>query len=224
MCNDTAVLGFARSDHLQDDHIPGQTCTKGHVCRLRWSTASRYDVLVLNRGIHIVPDARLAHETLELASRLRAMPPTSTLIWRTTVPGHENCTEASQPLAAYAPSPGHMYGWDQVERQNEIVFSTFESVMPGRLHYLDAYELSLTRADRHRVQETIHVSPTGRLEKVKHDCLHYCLPGPPDDWNMLLKIILRGAANDEGAGYCAPACAESEQRPAVALATREQKD
>ena len=149
-------------------------------------------MLVLNRGIHIATDAALTRDTYELAALLRAMPLTQEIIWRSTVPGHENCTEGSQPLAEYRPSPGHKYGWDQVARQNELVFSIFESAIPGRMHYLDAYEISLMRADRHRVRDTMYVTANGRMDKVRGDCLHYCLPGPPDDWNMLLKVILTG--------------------------------
>lgn len=67
-------------------------------------------------------------------------------------------------------------------------------MIPGRVHYLEAYELSKTRADRHRVMTSFHANTAGKIVPVKEDCLHYCLPGPPDDWNALLKEVLLGAA------------------------------
>ena len=27
---------------------------------------------------------------------------------------------------------------------------------------------------------------------MKPDCLHYCLPGPPDEYNLVLKRVLAG--------------------------------
>lgn len=120
-CNGTVVLGFARSDHLQDTSI-GERCLPMQHCLLNWEAVRQYDTLVLNRGVHIVPDATLARQTRQLATRLRDRNGHQRIIWRTTVPGHENCTVASQPLRAYHVPPGHRYGWDQVERQNDLIF------------------------------------------------------------------------------------------------------
>ena len=51
--------------------------------------------------------------------------------------------------------------------------------------YLDAFELSNQRIDRH----IGHIHRSGG-KGYTDDCLHYCLPGPPDDWNALLKELI----------------------------------
>ena len=69
--------------------------------------------------------------------------------------------------------------------EDDLIFEVLESLAPGRVIYLDAHELSNQRIDRHIGQ--IHRSQ-GR--GYMDDCLHYCLPGPPDDWNALLKELM----------------------------------
>ena len=32
------------------------------------------------------------------------------------------------------------------------------------------------------------------------DCLHYCLPGPPDDWNRVLRVLLLQSPAAAGPG------------------------
>jgi len=52
--------------------------------------------------------------------------------------------------------------------------------MPRPLNVLDAFSVSKDRGDAHIGQYT-----TIQGNSID-DCLHWCLPGPPDDWNALL--------------------------------------
>ena len=85
------------------------------------------------------------------------------------------------------PSPNGTYGWDLVEEQNTLVQSIFEHDAPGRLLYLDTFSVANTRADGHVVKKTkFMVTPEGnKVSYPVKDCLHYCLPGPVDIWNVL---------------------------------------
>ena len=156
------------------------------------SQAADADVLVLNRGLHVVEDRLLEHQVSRLAHELRGLldeRPSVQIYWRTSVAGHQNCTHASKLLEdAYTPSMGHRYHWDMVGPQNELVRTTLDAVV--HVEYIDASTLSNRRADRHAgYRKRLHGAPV-------LDCLHYCAPGPVDDWNALLATLLlhrRGA-------------------------------
>ena len=52
------------------------------------------------------------------------------------------------------------------------------------MHFIDAYTIGRMRIDRHR---EFYAGRFGNHE----DCLHYCIPGPPDEWNALMLEMLR---------------------------------
>lgn len=144
-------------------------------------------VLVMNSGLHVRPTQAVERHTRLLARWLRLLPSSIRLIWRTGVPGHIDCTSHSEPLTAdYAPPTGHKYMWDRVAPHDELRRTIFEKELPGRLAYLDAAAVSNRRADRHLV---LHKREAGAVPPDP-DCLHYCLPGPPDDWNRVLGAML----------------------------------
>lgn len=202
VCGGAGAIGFMRSDHLIERR-DGKRCPTG-VCQLNWTRAAQaYDTFVINRGAHMVPDAELAAHLSAMARTLRPLP--HTLVWRMSVPGHEGCTTADRPLPSrFTPPSGSAYGWDQFERQNELAYRVLESVAPGRFLYLDADELSNTRADRHVGTKVKRAVPlyTGvgyaGLAPTAIDCLHYCLPGPPDEWNAFLLFVLLRAPPRSG--------------------------
>ena len=72
---------------------------------------------------------------------------------------------------------------DDVEAHDAVRRSHFEALLPGRVRYIDAATIANARADRHMIQ--------GRWGGGSLDCLHYCLPGPPDTYNLVLKRLLR---------------------------------
>lgn len=112
------------------------------------------------------------------------------VIYRTSVPGHSRCQEARAPLQRrYVPEQGHAFHWDDVEAHDAVRRSRFEALLPGRVRYIDAATIANARADRHMIQ--------GRWGGGSFDCLHYCLPGPPDTYNLVLKRLLRESSPPE---------------------------
>ncbi|KAJ8599042.1 hypothetical protein CTAYLR_007695 [Chrysophaeum taylorii] len=176
------VCGGARVAYIRNDlltEMEGSADLRG--CDFCWPfkyQLQNYDVLVFNRGIHVVDTLRLVDQTREFAKYIlesKRAKGRQLLFWRTTVPGHADCGEHPSDVnpKVYTPRPHHRYKWDVVQGQN--VHVALESFGPHLFHYIDAYYISNRRRDR-------HVS--------KSDCLHYCLPGPPDDWNDHLLTTL----------------------------------
>lgn len=185
-CNNRTLVGYIRNDDLYE-HPEGAKRHGASNFRTWWATSYAYTTLVLNRGAHPVTEAQLVEQMSAAATRIAQHP--AKIIWRTNVPGHETCLDARRPLTKrYVPSNTSRfasYKWHQFQRRNDLIFEILESIAPGRTIYLDAHELSNSRADRH----------IGRIHRAQgkgysEDCLHYCLPGPPDDWNALLKELL----------------------------------
>ena len=87
--------------------------------------------------------------------------------------------------------PGYCIGDepDDGEAHDAVRRSHFEALLPGRVRYIDAATIANARADRHMIQ--------GRWGGGSLDCLHYCLPGPPDTYNLVLKRLLRESSPPE---------------------------
>lgn len=66
--------------------------------------------------------------------------------------------------------------------------AVLEAALPGRVRYIDAATIANARADRHLVRKVFSYQAPD-----KRDCLHYCLPGPPDTYNLVLKRLLANA-------------------------------
>lgn len=223
LCGGSARVAFIRNDHLLE--LPPEARWLNSTDATGWTAASVYyppmhmpflarardaDVVILNRGVHYVDDTTLQAQTSALAQELaraarqraRSQPgrPAQRLFWRTSVPGHANCTSRSTLLPKpYVPPPGYgdhsrgaaagdqsappgrQYGWEHVAGQNALVRTALEAKLGGAIEFLDAARLSNRRADRHALW--------GGSATVK-DCLHYCSPGPVDDWNALLAHAL----------------------------------
>ena len=128
------------------------------------------DVLVLNRGAHYVSDDELlGHLNNTLFSQLndwqercRLNDKKCLLIWRTSVPGHPNCTQFTKPsdsvkeMEELILQGGGHFHWDQFKEQNELVLEAFQRT---NLSYkvMDSYHVNILRPDLHR---------------GKDDCLH----------------------------------------------------
>ena len=160
---------------------------------LPWLNA---DTIVLNAGLHMLP-AHTVQRHARLLARWLSQRSFRNIVWRTGVPGHANCIRHNdEPLRhPYAPPVGHRYGWDSVAPHDALRREIFEQELPGRVQYLDAATISDRRADRHLIapKESSTSLPSSTSARAQADCLHYCLPGPPDDWNRVLRAILLGA-------------------------------
>ena len=200
VCRGTAHLAFVRSDRLDVyrygklfESLPSVMAPDPF--RKPFSNfianSDEFDAVVLNRGIHVVNDTYLVSGVRELATfldkehrRRKRLGKHLDIFWRTTATGHKHCSRFTEPLV-YRHVPSSLYGWDKVEHQNELTRSALVEVLGNRVNFVDAFELSNLRPDR-------HVGYRRRVGSTILDCLHYCLPGPPDDWNALLVTLLDG--------------------------------
>ena len=201
-CGGKVRINYIRNDELSDRSFEGgcHSVTRGplastKLCRPFTSSKllADYDTLVLNTGAHMPTTSTfrmnemVVNRTRQLATWLRNTK--HKLIWRTGVPGHVDCDKYSGPLEtgshiAYPQrdSPQYRYRWDRIEPNDKIRARIFEEVLPGRVRFLDAAALTRGRPDQHLLK--------GRFGGGKKDCLHYCLPGPIDTWNMVLARML----------------------------------
>jgi hypothetical protein len=130
------------------------------------------DVLVLNRGAHYVPDDQLIgdmHRTIfpqleDWQNACRLKNKDCVLIWRTTVPGHPNCRNYTEPTNSVDEMEellrnASVHGWEKFAGQNELVLNALQHT---NLSYevMDAYHVNILRPD-------LHNNPQSR-----NDCLH----------------------------------------------------
>jgi GDSL/SGNH-like Acyl-Esterase family found in Pmr5 and Cas1p len=152
------------------------------------------DLLVLNRGAHYVPDEPLTMEFTEMLTNLTNFYQNQQqhgqqpkLIYRTTVPGHENChayTEPNNNLTQMEEliASSNRFQWNDFKRQNQLLLHLLEqhtsnttatmSVPVLQVKIMDAYEINSRRPDKH---------------KGGTDCLHSCFPGKMDVYSQILQ-------------------------------------
>ncbi len=135
------------------------------------------DFIVLNRGLHFSKDAPVEiNQTLVELQRRRGSKPT-TFIYRSTQIPIPRCSTYAEPMPQttwmtnYSLTDGERYHWDRMEEQNQMV----KEILQKGVIFLNITLLSSLRPDG-------HLNPA--------DCVHYCLPGPVDDWNALLFGVL----------------------------------
>jgi hypothetical protein len=189
------ILQYTRNDILSlQMTLPVQVQWKSNVHENPWAEtlpANRHPgsngtLWVLNAGAHI-------HNTSEyqgfIDTLIEQWYPTAAIehpgdlfFFRTTVPGHANCSLHSKPfrtLRDYAESiktgaewiqrhRDWVFGWDLFAGFNQYVS---QRVKGTTIQLLDVNPMTVLRPDGHR-------PPT--------DCLHYYLPGVVDWWNHLL--------------------------------------
>lgn len=173
-------------------------------------------VLILNRGAHHVNDTahvasiqQVLGHVQKWLDQCRDLDLPCRFFWRTSVPGHPDCGNFTQPVndmaamealvadrslyldddeSSSSDDPRHKrpklsYQWYDYQHQNELTLSVLQdSGIPFQV--IDAYSLNILRPDDHRA--------------LQGDCLHNCFPGKMDVYNQLLLHYLRRdwAAND----------------------------
>ena len=172
LCGGLTTLKFVRNDRLLDPSPEKLLQELGilpnwNSMRPFWGEVDDADIVLFNRGAHYVADAVLEQELREFSATLRQrMRPTGQLIfYRTTAPGHPHCSNFTSPgnvpdLTDNRPE----FGWRAFQHQNELAERTVEGTAPGVVSFIDIYNTTLPRRDRH-------------IWGPRHDCLHYCLPG-----------------------------------------------
>jgi hypothetical protein len=178
VCNGTTKLAW-----LRDNELTGVSLNRKEL--------READTLILNRGAHYRNDTAvesvLTGRTIPFVKQWQEACENNTstgqchFFWRTTTPGHPSCpkyrvpstnTSAMEALIGDRGTKFDERGWWDFERQNTFM----ENLLAQNnleATFMDGYDLLLTRPD-------LHIG--GR----KSDCLHYCLPGPPDVLNQVL--------------------------------------
>ena len=97
------------------------------------------------------------------------------LIYRSSAPGHKNFDEVrySAPLSSEAEAQLDLFSWDKLKLQNNLIRQLLRNSFTEVL-YLDVYPSSVLRHDGHTTE----------------DGLHYCIPGPIDNWVVLFYNLL----------------------------------
>lgn len=159
-------------------------------------------ILVLNRGAHFVPEdelmpgiRRVIGEVQDWLTQCEKRGLQCHFFWRTSVPGHPNCSEAEGPvndlekMEALIEDLGSYnersltFHWYDYQKQNELVIAEFRKANLASFEVLDGYYLLVRRPDEHR---------TG-----KGDCLHNCYPGKVDVYSQLLWHYLQSQRSEE---------------------------
>ena len=144
----------------------------------------------MNRGAHYENDEIVLAYLNSTLALIRSISPETIIVWRATIPGTHHCESYFEPFASMDqlppretwPTSGWPYNWGLFERQNSLVRKLIAN-FPG-VYYLDVVSASILRRES-------HPDSAGKgLGKEKNDCLHYCLPGPPDLWTVALVELL----------------------------------
>lgn len=143
------------------------------------------DTMVLDAGAHWTGTAEDAFKAYRLVAQALWRLQPRTVIYRTTVMGHNRCENFTQPFARAILTPAlrkelsRLYNWNNFTALNEAIAAAFREVWPpGRFHVVNVSMFEL-RGDG-------HASPP-------HDCLHYCVPSAATEWwgRLLVHVLAR---------------------------------
>ena len=129
-------------------------------------------LLVANTGMHTPDQEQYQYDLDQFVETVQALDrPQDMIVFRTSVPGHENCKDHQQPLASSSDYHPTLYQWGSIFGYNQYTKQKLSNLGSSWL-FLDVYPMTILRGDGHK--------------HPNRDCLHYHLPGPPDWWNHLL--------------------------------------
>lgn len=158
-------------------------------------------LLVLNRGAHFEPTSKVIRDLNGTLNFVFCQSPNTSAVFRATVSGSED------PTADFFRNPdvkvnntwgrkGVSCHYHEFEEQNDQV-RTFLAIAFPQVIFLDVAASGALRKDGHR------------------DNLHYCIPGPVDQWviflyNVLLAVREAGQTNEMPQGSVALGGAKSQ--------------
>ena len=220
VCNGSASLQFLSNDYLLTGGLPTYLLSHGVFMQQRNGDIEAllrdepaFDVIVMSTGAHLVRKwveeshaVMLTMTALAIREHLASAAPAPQIYFRTPNLGHADCrlgdSRMHPPHVRYEPPLPDPFGWRRLPDVSRLFFEVFESVIPGQVRYIDGQEQARPRKDSH----------IGRVKTLhgpeRPDCLHYCLPGPPDDWNdMLIRRMLADHAGHDVQQYSSGAAA-----------------
>ena len=168
--------------------------------------AAKSDFVVLNRGVWVESDdARFVAQVNHTLRAIRAVggnprnKHAARVVWRGTPASIPRCWQLPDPQRVpvsfnFSANPAlaaergvALFRWHRFAPQNELARSLVEA--EGHA-YLDTYQQTALRPGGHH--------------RSRHDCVHWCLPGPPDEWTRLLLMLwlhdTRGTSRDVSMG------------------------
>ena len=147
-----------------------------HVARLKAMHANTGLVLVVNRGAWVSDDDVVEKGMRQMLQFVREDLPRALFIFRGNTMGHGNCFDYEQrprrrdePLIEPSTDGSVVaHRWDYFPRQSlRVVRPLIEANLTHRGVYMDIFPAMQQRPDAHA---------------ARGDCLHYCIPGPADQW------------------------------------------
>lgn len=153
---------------------------------VRSVTEKNFSIIMMNTGAWYINDSQTIGNLNETLHYIYSNNPKVSIMFRNTPPGHENCGSyfrsppfnlSSAPRQSYK-NPA--YHWGDIVSQNEAI-KEFLGVTFPQVLFIDVFSSTRMRYDSH-------------VSKV--DCLHYCIPGPIDEWcifhfNALLQFFIK---------------------------------
>lgn len=148
---------------------------------IEYAESGDYQLIVMNRGAHYMPNM-IVNDNLRLLipffSRIMTKFPQTQIFFRNSVSGHPFCGDFDKPFEVadnynqivdnlYL-NYNEIYHWERLADQNGFMTTAFESI---KAITLDVNASTFFRPDS-------HANPN-------RDCLHYCVPGPVDNWVIL---------------------------------------
>merc|ERR1711971_870832 len=124
---------------------------------------SKSHAAVLNTGAHF-QDAETIIKNLKIMyTFLESKKSNVKIMWRTVVPGHDNCMKYKVPLTYDPNISANSYQWEKFPSQNKEVLEFMRK--QKNTYIVDVYRMTRYRPDGHR---------------SSGDCLHYYLPSVVD--------------------------------------------
>lgn len=133
-------------------------------------------IVIVNRGAHWEKSERYLPALRKALEALREAAPDALVFFRTTPPGHSNCSLRERPLDQPETIEGLPWHWGYFWGQNNEAANLIWNEFPG-IFVLDVSYASGLRADGHRAN--------------KNDCLHYIDSDPYHAWNDMMGNAMR---------------------------------
>lgn len=190
-------VSYVPSAHLLLEEVADDSKAQRVALWLKTIARLNSSLLILNTGMHFHPT--MPHNVMAAVSNVSAAHPDVSIMYRYSPPGHVGCESEyfSAPLSTAQNEsvyhqnhtkfgPRHYtraYRWFDVVEQNYELQRLLHDNFPQVVH-INVVNSTALRVDQHLIKSCRFCPP---------DCLHYCLPGPIDQWvifiyNALVRI------------------------------------